>query len=405
MRFGGSMRQSLVRIYLTIFSILFFGILPKALAAPVISVSANSVAPNSLISMQLNDGYGFAYDWIGLYEVGAGDKYFINRVYIPKGQKFFIWNLTLPREGNFEFRYYLKNSFVRAATSPSIISEISIAPSLNLSKVSIDGLDTYYQAPKLASGVLFFFHGHGGSAASFSSQVEAIYFANAALARGYYVVFLESSDRVKKAWDPSSSLSSNRDLVHIQNVRNYLRNTLGISNQLPEYALGMSNGGGFAPLASYYFKFRAVAVYCASGYSTLFQQSNYSIPVFFMAAENDSIVDRKSIEANLNLLKEKNIPVQFELNLEKPLLIDRFRRINGITSSESKQIFSNLVQSGYINSSGIFLRSPSGLTSLEAGIQFFNEYQAIKDQLLAVYAEHQFTSEFSAKTLDFLGRH
>lgn len=398
--------QSL-RSYFFIFIATIFIYTNPVWAAPTLIVSAQTITPNAPITVTLKNGYGYANDWIGLYKVGTNDRSFISRVYIPKGQTNFTWSSSIATEGYFEFRLFLKDTYTKAATSSIIVSSAPKAapPTLTLSKAIIDNLETYYQAPKTPIGVVYFFHGSGGSAVSFSQQVEGIYFASSALARGYYVVFLESANRQNKSWDPSGALSANKDLLHIQNVRNFLRNSIPNFSKLPEYAVGMSNGGGFAPFASYYFQFHAVAVYCASGYTTLFEQADYKIPVFYVAAENDSLVSNSATQANANLLKSKNIPVQYEINYEDALKADRFTRISGISLAQSNKIFSNLISSGYINSSGQFLKSPASVSMDEMGIEFYLVAPAIKDQLLAVYAEHQFTSEFSTQTLDFFSKY
>ena len=167
---------------------------------------------------------------------------------------------------------------------------------LNLTNMVIDNLDTYYQIPPNAKGVIYFYHGTGGSAGSSANQVETEIFEKAALARGYGLVFLESTNRTSKQWTATTDPTVSPDIQHIERVRSYLR-SVGLSAQIPEYGLGMSNGGGFVPYAGYYFKYRSVAIYCAAGYLTVFQKADYTIPTFFMVAEHDKPSDFKRFAA------------------------------------------------------------------------------------------------------------
>ncbi|MBI4061968.1 MAG: hypothetical protein HY403_11125 [Elusimicrobia bacterium] len=273
--------------------------------------------------------------------------------------------------------------------------------SLQLSNVVIDGLDTYYQVPPSARGVIYFFHGTGGSAVNMSSNTEMRILAASALAQSHALVFLESTDRTAKQWTPTANPATNPDILHITAVRDYLRTSAGVSAQWPEYGVGMSNGGGYVPYAGYHFSYDAVAIYCAAGYDQVLQLADYAVPTFFMQAQNDTIVNNADIQTNYNLLVGKGVTTVLYTNNEEALTQERFTRIPGITTAESQGLFNSLIATGFIDADGAFLQSPRAVALGDVGVQYAAEFSDIKDQLYAVYAEHTFTSEFASQNLSF----
>jgi hypothetical protein len=89
--------------------------------APSLTVSATSATGGSSVTATLTNGPGGPYDWIAFASSSAPDASNILWVYVGASVTTRSWTVTAPMTpGTYEFRLYLNNSYVRAATSPPI---------------------------------------------------------------------------------------------------------------------------------------------------------------------------------------------------------------------------------------------------------------------------------------------
>lgn len=283
--------------------------------------------------------------------------------------------------------------------SLALFSQSNIVPITT----EINGLQVVYHFPLSCKGVIYLYHGSGGSAMNWFTKTEGAIFIQMASQSGYATVASESHDRVDKKWNPLPPHGdSNLDLLQMKAVKKYLIDRGLISSNVREFGVGMSNGGGFVSLAGHILGYRAVGIYCASGYDLLYKQPEYKMPVIFNYAENDTIVSPSKIEKAIQYLKSKKILLQENLKKSEPLLPHRFSRIQGISIKQSREIFQAFQNNGYLDTHGYLIQNPrdSGWQAIVPDA-YKNHQNSIQEQLLVVYAEHQFMSDFTQKTLSF----
>jgi predicted alpha/beta-hydrolase family hydrolase len=171
---------------------------------------------------------------------------------------------------------------------------------------------SFFPAGNAHHSVLYFFHGGGGSSKSFSESTAGNAVAVDAIQRGYGVVFLESDNRWTGKWKPTADPMTCPDRVNIgvARTRFEIRGSLGSRKEL---ALGMSNGGGFAPYASHSFNWEAVAVYCATGYPELLSDPDYDTPTIFFPGEIDTTVPLAEVQASHAILLGRSIPTDLSI--------------------------------------------------------------------------------------------
>jgi sugar lactone lactonase YvrE len=88
---------------------------------PVLTVSAVSVPPGSSVTVTLTDGLGGDRDWFAFADAAAAESSFLQWTYVGGGVVTRTWTVTVPTSpGTYQFRLFLDNGFVRAATSPSV---------------------------------------------------------------------------------------------------------------------------------------------------------------------------------------------------------------------------------------------------------------------------------------------
>ena len=92
-----------------------------AASSTTLAVSSTNVAPGQTISVTLTNGYGGATDWLALAATSAPNGSYISYMYVGAGVTTNTWSVTMPSTpGTYEFRLFLNNGYVRAATSPTI---------------------------------------------------------------------------------------------------------------------------------------------------------------------------------------------------------------------------------------------------------------------------------------------
>lgn len=277
-----------------------------------------------------------------------------------------------------------------------------------------DGNVTYYAyAPPSPKGLIVPLHGTYGSSQSVTEvKVEFLAFHAAAVARGYALLVSESDLRTPpRQW--SSDLLNNVDVARFQKLIDGMRTSGAITTSTPIYFMGMSQGGGVAPifatmLENKGYPVKAVASYCA-GSPNVYASSSYSLPATFQLMEADAIVDFSGPKMSYDTLKSRMIDTDLFVKPKEKLCAARFARIAGISESDSKTIFDALVASGVLASDGtvLVMRSENipdmplpGLPSRYAMYE-----KQIVEQLLVVGAQHQMYGDRNAATLDFFAAH
>ncbi len=169
----------------------------------------------------------------------------------------------------------------------------------------------------------------------------------------------------------------------------------------------MSNGGGFAPLASFYLGFNACGIYCAGAAIPLFNIT--TVPTVWSLGRNDDLYDHTTFLANattaLASLTTRGVGGELRENLPSPVYPRRFLRIPGLSAADSQAIYDSLNSGGFLDALGYLLADPVSDTNWMSGIpaRYAAFDQAIGAQLNCCYSEHNFFSDFDNKVLQFFG--
>ncbi len=294
--------------------------------------------------------------------------------------------------------------------------------SLTMPTGSVTVSAQYKDAPRWASprmishfpanhkGVIFIFHGMGGSASNFFNNVKKISFSSSALLRGYAIIALDSFDRSAKLWDYTTPPSENIDMQRVAALRNDLILQGKMTTDDPVYLLGVSGGGFFTSLFTQdaqdqlNFPVEASALYISAFRSSVDESS--SGPTIFLLAENDTVIGEAfandNAYENYNSLLTLGTPTQLWILKPSPVHPHQFWGIEELTQADSEIIWSTLQSYEFLDSNGYLIENP-----LDSNWQNFIpfEYQRffheISDLLNIAYAEHTFMNNFNQKVLDF----
>ncbi len=96
---------------------------------PVLTVDETTVAPRAQATVTLQHGFGGQLDWLSLAAVGSANTSYVQQTWVGAGVLDRTWTVTVPQTpGEYEFRLFVDNSFVRVATSPTVTVDDAISP-------------------------------------------------------------------------------------------------------------------------------------------------------------------------------------------------------------------------------------------------------------------------------------
>jgi subtilisin len=111
-----------------------------------LTVSETSAPPGGSVTATLTNGSGGLSDWMSFALTTAPDNSYVTYTYVGNGVTNRTWTVTVPSTpGNYEFRYYRNGGYTRAATSPTVVVELTgpqpvpVATSLSPSSATAGG--------------------------------------------------------------------------------------------------------------------------------------------------------------------------------------------------------------------------------------------------------------------------
>ncbi len=338
---------------------------------------------------------------------GSGDGAFRGRGFVdvwadpnPPGMVFDRWTGDVFLLQN-PFEYHTK--LRTAKLNVDLTANYKPAPVWNPVFETINESVIGWYFPAAPRGVIFTFHGAGGSANGLFSNSEQRVFANEAVAEGYAVVSLNSVDRVNRQWNASPLIENNPDMRNVQAAINSFVARGLITNLTPVFAVGVSNGGAFAPRVSRALNFRGTAIFIAAGTANIMAQT--TVPTVWFLMQNDSTIGGDgSAQAfsNFQNLRSRGVPAQYNVLAPSPVYPERFWRVAGLSASDSRAIYNALKQNGWLDARGYLIQNPKTSNWQNVIPAQYNSYQTeIGGQLEICYAEHNFYSDYDRRLLDF----
>jgi hypothetical protein len=277
------------------------------------------------------------------------------------------------------------------------------APVWNPTFETLNGIQIGHHFPASLTGVIFHFHGQGGSANLAFNNLERRIFVNEAVAEGYAVVAIDSADRVNRDWGTSNDIATNPDIQNVQAAINLFISRGWITASTPLFAHGVSKGAGFSPRVSRALNFKATSMNLLAGTPDIINIT--TIPIIWCIAVNDGTIMPGGVQqsrVNYQNLVNRGIPAQHHLAVPSPVYPERFRRITGISAADSQTIQASLKQSGFLDGRNFLVADPD-TSGWESAIpaQYSSFVNSIRDQLRICYTEHTFFSDYDRRVLDF----
>ncbi|MBI5507211.1 MAG: hypothetical protein HY903_00535 [Deltaproteobacteria bacterium] len=299
-------------------------------------------------------------------------------------------------------------SFVMPSASMTLTATYEAAALWTAERMVARGLVVNSYFPPNHRGVLFHFHGTGGSSDNLVTKVESVIFLRYAVAAGYAVVVPESSDRTNKQWQVSVDWSTNPDYVNISDLVAYFKNQGKIGATEPLVGVGTSNGGGFVPYIADLLGFKASVSFIAPGNVHRLMQS--TVPWMGVLQQNDDVLAAgwlEDAEATQKDCIDRGVATELYVNEPSPLYPERFWRLGTLSPTDSQAIFQSLKGGGFLDANDFLIESPkvsSWAAVIPAAYSAPDLMKDIGDQLECSHATHIFSSDYDAKVIQFFDR-
>jgi predicted esterase len=292
----------------------------------------------------------------------------------------------------------------------------AITPAVPFKHSTFEGFDVISYVPDHPRGLVYLFHGTGGSA-NFAEKIETIDVLNRLIARGYGFVSTSSTERTgNKRWlvtDPS--LTTNPDLARLTRLQANLVATTPVDANTPLVGIGMSNGARFVTTWGQSFKnggYPVKAIWASHGTTAppYDQAGQLTVPVVFSTSENDFTVPPGGVIQSFITAHNAGTPSEIFASHERNLNAAQYQRIPGIDPSEAKQIFFSLVATGVWDGNGKRVEpdiETAANRALAANLPGSVAPQRIEieNETALLLAVHQFTAEYADQVIAFFDRY
>ncbi len=443
--------------------------------------ATQTTPPVTTFTLTVNNGFGS-----GTYAAGTVVDIFSNPA--PSGFVFNAWT------GNTSYLADANNwhttATAAAGTSITVTANTTlVTPVLLPTVVKVPGTDTGTTANRITTptvpptpitigyqipashprGIVFEFHGKGGTYIDWFASFDRAYFSSEALAAGFGIIAVNSA--ATGFWDSISQYPNNLDFSNVQKTITYLEGIGAMSSTDRVYAIGESDGGQFTAAVSRALAFRAGGQQIAPGDEPYFDPtrsittvngtSTQITPTIWVLAQQDGtsgvtgpppyasvigIGPSGIAQAYCNAVEQQTLatPVptcntnvtvnpyptsipslQFYMNPPSPAYPARFTVIPGLSSSSQVAIYNWMLTQGCITASGMIPINPyqsadNGanpvnfkcganelLAQFSAAPNNLTTSQAnqLVDQFLVAYSEHHFLAEYTDKMIAFLEAH
>lgn len=304
---------------------------------------------------------------------------------------------------------------VAAICLVSVVSAcMPITPSVAFQHSTFEGFPVISYVPEDPRGLIFVFHGTGGSA-DFAEKLDTVDVLNTFIAAGYGFVSTSSTERTgNMRWDAfDPSLTTNPDLARLLRLRDQLVATTGVADTTPLFGIGHSNGSRFVTLWGQTWSDAGLpvrAIWASAGRvaAPIESAGGLTVPTFFTAAANDFTVPPGGIVANYLDTAAAGTPAELHINVERTLGPLQYLRIPGVDGTEANAIVAALKATGVWDAAGtrvvadVEAATAQALTAvLPPSVVADGLANEVVNETAIVLAIHQFSPEFKLQAFAF----
>jgi hypothetical protein len=291
-----------------------------------------------------------------------------------------------------------------------------ITPTVVYQQSTFEGFDVISYVPANPTGMIYLFHGSGGSA-NFATKVDTVDVLNRFVAQGYGFVSTSSTERTgDKRWNASNpSLTTNPDLARLARLQAHLVATTALESATPLAGIGMSNGSRFVTLWGQTWKdagYPVQVIWASHGKiaDPVTAAGGLTVPTVFSTSVNDFTSPPFPIAVGYQQTIQAGTPGLYLASKERALNASTYPRIPGIDATEANAIVAALKGTGVWNAQGVRVVPDIQVAVAQAQSAVFPASifadglgNDVVNETARVLAIHQFTSEFLPQVDAFFG--
>lgn len=301
------------------------------------------------------------------------------------------------------------------AVGAALLTGCAVTPAVQWQRSTFEGFDVISYVPEHPRGMVYLFHGTGGSA-RFAERVETTDVLNRLVARGYGFVSTSSTERTgDRRWDAANpSLTTNPDLARLARLQAHIVATTPVEANTPLVGIGMSNGARFVTLWGQSWKtagYPVKAIWASHGRTAdpYAARGQLTVPTVFSTSANDFTVAPNGVVGSFLRAHNAGTPSELYISQERNLNTAQYQRIPGIDQQKANQIFFSLVATGVWDGQGKRIAADvqdAAAKALGANMPgaLAPQRNEIDSESLLILAVHQFTAEYVNQVIAFFDR-
>ncbi len=341
----------------------------------------------------------------GMYQ--GGDTVYVEPYRMPDMRVFDRWLGDLPESIRWPVRTQSHLTFTMPAQDLTITGTLRPAPLWALhATTTSDGARVYYQPPgrlwrSFPCSTLVLLHDAGQGADFWLRSTESRLFQRAAVARCQGILVLESTDRTTGRWDTEhTDTASNPDLARLRAAID----AAPVAGAAPLVLLGVGQGGDFAALAARAFlplsSVRVVATVLV-GSAGLEPLAGAPVRTLFMLTQRDDASLNATAAIRAWTMQAQGTPVELVELPPWPMFPARMWRIDGLTLTDTVEVYKVLLRSRIVDPQGWVARDPADLADPGLPSDLARYWPDIREQLVAGWAGHGFSTHGAETVVDF----
>jgi uncharacterized protein (TIGR03437 family) len=273
-------------------------------------------------------------------------------------------------------------------------------PAWSVQTGTFGSIPVSYFIPQNPVGLVFVFHGSGGTGPGQFTSSEFLSLMRDLVAERFGVAAFTSLDRANAGgrWDTNTNNAANPDVVRLNTVIAGMRAQSVISSTLPLLAFGHSNGGQFAHLTGPVMNWAAVSISSVQGSPSSSQ--TYTGPVAWWMAKNDDHPEvglAGGIATSLTRYEthvNRRVAGQHMIQEPVPLYPERFARSLYLTMADSLEVYGIFRNRGWLDENDFLTRNPNQFDWQSAIPSRYTDTMkiSISGQLEGTFMTHEFTN-------------
>ncbi len=254
-------------------------------------------------------------------------------------------------------------TFLVPTTNVALRATYRTVPAWTHTTANFNSIPVSYYIPPSPIGLVFLFHGTGGTGLGHFTGSEFLSLARDLVAGGFAVAAFDCLNRETGQWNTTIAGTENPDVVRLNGVITAMKAQGLVAQDIPLFAFGHSNGGQFSHFSSPVMRWTAVYISCVQGSASA--SASYTGPVAWWMGKNDDHpqVGPAGVTASVARYEQhvnRGLTGRHWITPAMPLYPERIARSNLYVSlADSQEVYNIFKAKGWLDANDFLTRNPN----------------------------------------------